>query len=63
MINNMRALKILLFSFFFFSLFSCHEIIPDKEPLKIAISKAVPEKSYENYIRWVHSVDSTIDLP
>lgn len=28
-------------------------------PVKIAISKAVPEKSYKNYIRWVHSADST----
>jgi len=29
-------------------------------PVRIAISKAVPEKSYKNYIKWLHAVDSTI---
>lgn len=57
----MRAFKILLFSFLFFGLFSCQETIPEKQVLKIAISKAVPAKSYQNYFRWIHSVDSTVE--
>lgn len=34
----------------------------NKEPkqLKIAISKAVPEKSYINYINWIHTADSAV---
>ncbi len=31
-----------------------------KEPVRIAISKAVPEKSYRNYIKWLHAADSTV---
>ncbi len=30
------------------------------EPVRIAISKAVPEKSYKNYIKWLKAADSTI---
>jgi len=30
------------------------------KPVKIAISKAVPEKSYANYINWLHKIDSTV---
>ena len=38
---------------------SCQTI--DKQtPVKIAISKATPLNSYHNYIRWIHSIDSTI---
>lgn len=33
---------------------------PEKRILKIAISKAVPEKSYINYINWLKTADSTI---
>jgi len=29
-------------------------------PVRIAISKAVPEKSYKNYIRWLKAADSTV---
>jgi len=56
----MRTLKVLMVSILFFSLFACQETTKTK-PLKIAISKAVPEESYQNYFRWVHSVDSTIE--
>ena len=42
------------------ALFSCQSVEQKKTPaLKIAISKAVPEKSYKNYIRWIHYADST----
>jgi putative glutamine amidotransferase len=42
------------------SFFSCQTVEQKKIPaLKIAISKAVPEKSYKNYIRWIHHADST----
>ena len=42
------------------SFFSCQSVEQKKlPPLKIAISKAVPEKSYKNYIRWIHYADST----
>jgi putative glutamine amidotransferase len=37
----------------------CRETHTSK-PLKIAISKAIPEDKYQNYYRWIHSVDSTI---
>ena len=57
----MKVFKIVLFSFLLFGLFSCQQPIPDKGPIKIAISKAVPAKSYKNYVRWIHSVDSTIE--
>ena len=30
------------------------------KPVKIAISKAVPEKSYINYINWLKTADSTV---
>jgi putative glutamine amidotransferase len=30
------------------------------EPVRIAISRAVPEKSYKNYIRWLKAADSTV---
>ncbi len=29
-------------------------------PVRIAISKAVPEKSYKNYINWLHAADPTV---
>jgi len=32
----------------------------NRGPAKIAISKAVPEKSYKNYINWIHAADSTV---
>jgi putative glutamine amidotransferase len=32
----------------------------DQEPLKIAISKAVPDSTYINYINWLMKADSTI---
>lgn len=57
----MKVLKSTLVFFVFVSLFSCQQVDVKKEALKIAISKAVPEKSYENYFRWVKSVDSTIE--
>lgn len=31
-----------------------------EEPVRIAISKAVPFNSYQNYVRWMHHVDSTV---
>ena len=40
-------------------LFSC-QINETPRQLKIAISKAVPEKSYQYYLKWIKSVDSTI---
>ncbi|NOX45752.1 MAG: gamma-glutamyl-gamma-aminobutyrate hydrolase family protein [Chlorobi bacterium] len=42
------------------SLIACQPTETKKlEPLKIAISKAVPEMSYKNYVLWIHSADST----
>lgn len=32
----------------------------ENRPLRIAISKAIPEKNYKHYINWLHNVDSTI---
>ena len=34
----------------------------EEKPLTIALSKSSPADSYRNYIRWIHSVDSTIKL-
>lgn len=33
---------------------------PQQRVLKIAVSKAVPEKSYINYINWLQTADSTV---
>jgi putative glutamine amidotransferase len=41
------------------SLISCQTKEPNT-PIKIAISKAVPESDYQNYLRWLRSADSTI---
>ena len=42
------------------SFFACQPITTKQaRPVTIAISKAVPQKSYKNYIRWVHYADST----
>lgn len=56
----MRKLKIFLLFFVLINLFSCQQTAVVREPLKIAISKAVPHDSYENYFRWIKAVDSTI---
>jgi len=40
-------------------LVSCQKVKP-VGPVRIAISKAVPEESYQNYLRWIKSVDTTI---
>lgn len=34
----------------------------EEKPLVIALSKGTPEDSYRNYVRWIHSLDSTIKL-
>jgi len=54
-----RVLNHLITVFFIASLCGCH-IAPPVSPLKIAVSKAVPETDYENYFRWLKSADSTI---
>jgi putative glutamine amidotransferase len=33
----------------------------NNKPLRIAISKAIPEQSYQSYINWLHNIDSTIE--
>ena len=40
-------------------LFSCSKE-HQRKPLKIAISKAVPEASYINYVNWLKTADSTV---
>lgn len=46
-------------AFIFLNLWSCQTSEPTS-PLKIAISKAIPEKDYENYFRWLRTADSSI---
>ncbi len=47
----MRLLSILLLSLFLYS--SCQEEVKKEEALKIAVSKSVPLKSYQHYIKWL----------
>jgi putative glutamine amidotransferase len=47
----MRLLSILLLSLLLYS--SCKEEAKKEEPLKIAVSKSVPLKSYQHYIKWL----------
>ena len=60
----MKKSKVKLFKHFFFGLllitfFACQPVNTKQvSPVKIAISKAVPQKSYKNYLRWVHYADS-----
>jgi putative glutamine amidotransferase len=42
-------------------LWNC-KVTREESPLKIAVSKAVPEADYENYFRWLKSIDSTIEF-
>ncbi len=56
---NIRFVHIISF-LILSSFFACQTAEPEiSTPVRIAISKAVPEKSYRNYIRWIHSADST----
>ena len=49
-----------ILTLFLLSIIACQPVGPEKSiQVKVAISKAVPEKSYKNYIKWVHSADST----
>lgn len=54
--NILKSISILLFSVL---LIGCNT---NKQPriIKIAVSKAVPEKSYINYINWLKTADSTV---
>ena len=54
--------RIARINFFFFTLLAlgCTQV-QEYQPIRLAISKAVPEKSYHYYVDWVHSIDSTIE--
>lgn len=54
-----RILFLLLFSLLFFACGS-HKAKP--KTLRIAVSKAVPEKSYRYYRRWLKYGDSTVEI-
>jgi putative glutamine amidotransferase len=56
----MRLFKLIIVAAFLINFISCRQVDVETGPVRIGISKAVPEKSYENYVRWIHSVDSTI---
>jgi putative glutamine amidotransferase len=56
----MKKYLVLIVSFaIFITLWNCQTSEP-VHPLKIAISKGVPEKDYENYLKWLKYADSTI---
>lgn len=42
---------------------ACSSSVPasDDRPVRIAISKAVPYDSYQNYVRWIRHTDSTAE--
>lgn len=56
--------KISLFLFALIILSACADptsnISTETNPVKIAISKAVPVEAYHNYIRWIHFADSNV---
>jgi putative glutamine amidotransferase len=54
-----RYYRYLVILFFVGYIWGCQQEVP-VTPVKIAVSKAVPEKSYQNYFKWLRSVDSTI---
>ncbi len=51
----------LLLLFLSLFLWNC-KVSHEESPLKIAVSKAVPEADYENYFRWLRSIDPTIEF-
>jgi putative glutamine amidotransferase len=56
----MKNYSQLAFIIGFFLLFTfCQQQEPDRV-LRIAISKATPNTSYENYIKWLKNIDSTV---
>lgn len=56
----MKKLRLLSYLLVFLVVFIGCTSTEGPQPLKIAISKAVPEKSYINYINWMQTADSTV---
>ena len=55
-----KILKHFISGLLLITFFACQPVSTKHiKPIRIAISKAVPQKSYKNYIRWIHYADST----
>jgi len=60
----MKKLFYIIVAFFILSFFlsvSCTNSSDHSKPIRIAISKAIPEKNYQHYIKWVKSADPSVE--
>ena len=59
--KHFLSLIIILFGFLFSNIFQSCNSVDDKDPIKIAISKAKPVEYYGQYSDWLKANDSTIE--
>jgi putative glutamine amidotransferase len=59
--KNFLPLIIILFGFLLSNIFQSCDSVEKRDAIKIAISKAIPEEYYGQYVNWLKANDSTIE--